>query len=113
MAEKRLPWTGYLGFEDDELIGMCSFKDEPTKEGTVEIAYFTFPENEGRGYASAMARGLVTLAEASDGVKHVLAHTLKGENASTSILKKLNFEFKGDVIDPEDGSVWRWVKGVD
>ncbi|MDG2170989.1 MAG: GNAT family N-acetyltransferase [Opitutales bacterium] len=112
MADKRLPWTGYLGFEEGQLIGMCGFKDEPTEEGTVEIAYFTFPENEGRGCATGMARGLVALAVDSREVTFVLAHTLKEENASTKILKRLDFDFKGEVMDPEDGSVWRWSKEV-
>jgi RimJ/RimL family protein N-acetyltransferase len=112
MADKRLPWTGYLGFEEDRLIGMCGFKDEPTEEGTVEIAYFTFPENEGRGCATGMARGLVALAVDSTEVTCVLAHTLKEENASTKILKRLGFDFKGEVMDPEDGAVWRWSKEV-
>jgi ribosomal-protein-alanine N-acetyltransferase len=110
LAKKRFPWTGFLSFDEDELIGMCGFKDEPTEDGTVGIAYFTFPENEGRGCASGMARELLAIAAASNEVNCVLAHTLKEENASTKILKRLSFDFKGEVIDPEDGSVWRWSK---
>ena len=112
LAKKRFPWTGFLGFDGDELVGICGFKDFPTDDGAVEIAYFTSPDNEGRGCASGMARELVALASASNEANCVIAHTLKEENASTKILKRLSFEFKGEVIDPEDGSVWRWTKQV-
>ena len=106
-AEKPHPWTGFIGFEGDQVIGVCGFKGEP-KDQAVEIAYFTFPGNEGRGCATGMAHGLVALAKESGKVNQVIAHTLKEENASTSILKKLSFEFNEEVMDPEDGSVWRW-----
>ena len=109
LAERRLPWTGYLGFDGDQLIGMCGFKDEP-KDGAVEIAYFTFPENEGRGYATGMAYCLVDFAKESQETHTVVAHTLKEESASTTILRRLGFEFQGEVVDPEDGSVWRWTQ---
>jgi RimJ/RimL family protein N-acetyltransferase len=109
LAEKRLPWTGYLAFCGTELIGVCAFKDEPTNDGVVEIAYFTFPEFEKRGYATEMARCLVKIATESEEATRVLAHTLKEESASTRICRRLGLEFKGEVNDPEDRWVWRWA----
>jgi hypothetical protein len=38
----------------------------------------------------------------------VAAQTLPEENASTSVLKKLQFSFVGSVEHPEDGLVWEW-----
>jgi RimJ/RimL family protein N-acetyltransferase len=51
------PWTGYLTVDREHqiIIGTCAFTAPPDLEGVVEIAYFTFPSFEGRGYASAMA----------------------------------------------------------
>ena len=107
------PWTGYLAVDrtNQIIIGTCAFTAPPDPEGGVEIAYFTFPSFEGRGYASAMAAGLVELAEGTAGIRRVRAHTLPEGNASTRILEKLGFERIGETIDPEAGQVWRWERG--
>ncbi|MCZ6673775.1 MAG: GNAT family N-acetyltransferase [Verrucomicrobia bacterium] len=113
LAKNRLPWTGYLVFTGDEtLVGMCAFKAEPSEQKDVEIAYFTFPEYERKGYATDMARLLVSLAKESDETEIVFANTLRTENASARICRRLGFEFKGGVMDPEDGLVWHWRKSV-
>jgi ribosomal-protein-alanine N-acetyltransferase len=91
-----------------QIIGTCAFKGAPTKEKTVEIAYFTFPEFEGKGYATAMASLLIHAARSSPEVERVIAHTLPETNASTRILQKVGMQFAGEVVDPEDGRVWRW-----
>jgi predicted acetyltransferase len=103
-------WFGYLAIDSGtkQIIGTCAFKGAPTKEKTVEIAYFTFPEFEGKGYATAMASMLIHAARSNPEVESVIAHTLPETNASTSILQKLGMKFVGEVIDPEDGRVWRW-----
>lgn len=41
-------------------------------------------------------------------VARVVAHTLPIENASSRVLRHCGFERIGEVIDPEDGLVWRW-----
>jgi [ribosomal protein S5]-alanine N-acetyltransferase len=51
------PWTGYLAEQDGVIVGSCGFKGAPVNN-RVEIAYFTFPEFEGRGLATQMARHL-------------------------------------------------------
>jgi RimJ/RimL family protein N-acetyltransferase len=102
------PWTGYLAEERGAFVGTCAFK-APPESGVVEIAYFTFPGNEGRGIATAMAQRLVELA-ASHGVTGIKAQTLPERNASTRVLEKLGFGFSGSVIHPEDGEVWEWRK---
>ena len=106
------PWTGYLAVDRAQqiIVGTCSFTAPPDPEGVVEIAYFTFPPFEGRGYASAMAAGLVELAEGTGGIRRVRAHTLPEGNASTRILEKLGFERVGEAVDPEAGHVWRWER---
>ncbi len=40
------------------------------------------------------------------------AHTLPENNASAHVLKKCGFDFVGEVVDPEDGRIWRWERAV-
>ena len=87
-------------------VGLCSYKKEPNDLGEVEIAYFTFPRREGRGIATAMVRELTHTA--SPHVASVIAHTLPVENASCKVLRRCGYAWVGEVIDPEDGLVWRW-----
>lgn len=66
------------------------------------------PPYQGRGYATEAAQALVEYAFESGQVRLVRAHTLPAENASTHVLTKCRFTWKGEVMDPEDGLVWRW-----
>jgi GNAT superfamily N-acetyltransferase len=106
----ELRWGGYFVLDEftREVVGSCAFKSAPTDDGTVEIAYFTYPGFEGRGYATGMARKLIELARSSPAVRRVVAHTLPERNASTQVLRRVGMTFVGEVIDPEDGRVWRW-----
>jgi RimJ/RimL family protein N-acetyltransferase len=106
----ELHWAGYFVVDQEtrEVVGSCAFKTAPSDAGAVEIAYFTYPGFEDRGYATQMARKLVQLASSSSTVQRVIAHTLPETNASTRVLEKVGMSFVGEVIDPEDGRVWRW-----
>ncbi len=101
------PWVSYMGVLDNEFVGSCSFKSPP-REGQVEIAYFTFPGNEGRGWATRMAGGLVAIARASREQPLVTAQTLPARNASHRVLEKLGFRAAGIVHHPDDGDVLEW-----
>jgi RimJ/RimL family protein N-acetyltransferase len=101
------PWTGYLAKDDCCYIGTCAFK-APPENRCVEIAYFTFPGFEGKGYATQMAQHLIHIARHARPDSIILAQTLPEENASTTILKKLNFRLKGTQQHPEDGTIWEW-----
>ena len=90
------------------VIGTAGFKGAPGQDRSVEIAYGIVPAFEGRGYATEAALALVTFAFADDRVDLVSAHTLPARNASTRVLEKCGFRQVGDVVDPEDGVVWRW-----
>jgi RimJ/RimL family protein N-acetyltransferase len=91
-------------------IGRCGFKGPPAGDGVVEIAYGVDSEHRGKGYATEAAEALVIFAFGSDRVRVVRAHTLPQANASTRVLAKCGFRYIGEVIDPEDGLVWRWEK---
>lgn len=109
------PWI--LGFnlvrkEDGVMVGQCGFKGPPDADGTVEIAYCVEPEWQGNGYATEAAEGMVAYAFGQEGVRLVRAHTLPEENASGRVLTKAGFLKVGEVVDPDDGPVWRWERGV-
>jgi RimJ/RimL family protein N-acetyltransferase len=108
------PWLGYLGIEPpgNPLVGLCGFKGNPNAAGEVEIAYVTVSGLEGRGYATAMARALVEIALGAPFVRQVIAHTLPENNASGRVLQKVGLVKVGEVLDPEDGKVWRWESTV-
>jgi GNAT superfamily N-acetyltransferase len=103
-------WGGYLAVDRQSasVVGSCAFKAGPTSEGSVEIAYFTFPGFEGQGYATAMAQALIAVASLSPAVRRVVAHTLPETGPSTSVLEKVGMQLIGEVYDPEDGNVWEW-----
>ena len=102
------PWCGYLTVTGGNLlVGCCGFKGDPGENGVVEIAYFTLPDLEGRGYGSAAAECLVGIAFAHE-ISKVRAYTLPARNASCRILEKCGFQNIGAVEDPEDGTIWRW-----
>lgn len=101
------PWIGYLHLRDGAWVGAGSFKSPP-RDGTVEIAYFTFPGWEGRGVATATAAELLRIARAARPVPRITARTLRETNASTRILTTLGFRCVGTVVDPDDGPVWEW-----
>jgi ribosomal-protein-alanine N-acetyltransferase len=105
------PWThGFAVVQrgSGSVVGMCAYKGPPGPDGAVEIAYGINPEYQGRGYATEVARALVAFAFGSGQVRLVCAHTRPEENASTHVLTKCGFERIGEVMDPEDGLVWRW-----
>lgn len=116
VAAQGIPagWGGFLASDEATrtVVGTCAFKGPPDETGAVEIAYFTFPSHEGRGYGSAMAEALVERAGSNPEVSVVRAHTLPERNSSGRILRKLGFAFVGIVQLPEDGAVWRWERPV-
>lgn len=101
------PWICYLALVDDAIVGTCGFKSPPLDE-QVEIAYFTFPEFESRGIASAMAAKLIAIARQHDPSILVTAQTLSERNASHRVLEKLGFRYVKTIHHPEDGVIWEW-----
>ena len=91
-------------------IGQCGFKGPPGAGGVVEIAYGVAPQHQGQGYATEAAAALTAYAFRSGLVRLVLAHTLPKPGASPRVLTKCGFQQVGEVIDPEDGLVWRWER---
>jgi ribosomal-protein-alanine N-acetyltransferase len=103
----EVPWISYLAVNGLRPVGICSFKSPPMN-GRVELAYFTFPEHEGRGIATEMASRLVEMTNARPDVSCVAAQTLVARNASHRVLEKLGFQAIGTVEHSEDGVVLEW-----
>jgi len=107
------PWVlGYF-FIHRELnipIGSGGFKGEPDSDGVVEIAYGIDDAFQRQGYATEAAATLVDFAFADVRVRTVCAHTLPGASASARVLHKCGFTRVADVVDPEDGQLWRFEK---
>ena len=101
------PWIGYFAVRGSTLVGTCAFKSPPS-DGRVEIAYCTFPEFEGQGVATSMARQIVALAESRAPESVVAAQTLPEPNASHRILEKIGFRHVSTLDHPDDGEVWEW-----
>jgi RimJ/RimL family protein N-acetyltransferase len=108
------PWRhGFFVIDRDRqcVIGSAGFKGPPDSSGVVEIAYGIAPTYQGKGYATEAAKALVDFAFGNADVQLVRAHTLPLANASTRVLTKCGFRHTDNVVDPEDGPVWRWERG--
>lgn len=107
------PWLHGFAIVDrtsNVLIGTAGFKGAPDGNGIAEIAYGVVALFEGKGYATEAAGMLVEFANNDPRVRIVRAHTLPENNASTRVLRKNGFVFVGEVVDPDDGPVWRWER---
>lgn len=98
--------------DSDSVVGTCGFKGPPT-DGVVEIAYGVDPDQQNKGYATEAAQALVAYATGFGDVRVIRAHTLPGSKASQRVLGKCGFRHVGEVIDPDDGLVWRFERTVE
>jgi ribosomal-protein-alanine N-acetyltransferase len=113
-SERADPWRhGFFLIlrESRSAIGAAGFKGPPDDTGMVEIAYGVAPSFEGQGYATEAVAGLVAFALETAQVQLIRAHTLPAANASTRVLAKCGFRHMAEVVDPDDGLVWRWERG--
>jgi len=101
------PWVGYVAVVNGRGVGGGAFVGPPI-DSCVEIAYFTLVEQRGHGCASQTATALVAIARARDPKVKLKAFTLKEENPSTRILRRLGFELAGIAHDSDEGEVWEW-----
>jgi RimJ/RimL family protein N-acetyltransferase len=108
------PWLGFFAVprESNVIIGTIGFTGPPTAEGVVEVAYGFAPAFQGQGYATEATAAVTAFALGAPGVQRVRAHTLPEANASTRVLTKCGFQRVDEVIDPQDGLIWRWERRV-
>ena len=102
------PWLCYLTFATNFNVGTCGFVGPPTGN-VVEIAYYTFSEDEGKGYAQEAAQALVRIARDAKPEVVITAHTLPEEGPSCRVLRNSGFTHTGSLEHPEDELVWVWT----
>lgn len=102
------PWIGYYAAIDGVLVGCAAFKGKPVNN-EVEIAYGVFPRFQNQGIGAEICHELIALSKKTDPSIVIIARTWPEENYSTKILRSNQFQFRGKVLDPEDGEVWDWV----
>lgn len=90
------------------LVGSGGFLKPPTAAGEVEIGYEVAPRFRNRGLATAALKMILQRAFSHDAVRMALAYTMAGENASSTVLKKVGMSFAGEHSVPSIGQVWRW-----
>ena len=103
-------WPGYL-FVDRSigaLIGNGGYSGEPNRAGEVEVGYEVAPGYRNLGYASEAVRALVDNALKVPEVTAVIAHTLAEENASVRVLRKVGFQWDGEIVAEDAGAIWGW-----
>ncbi len=61
----------------------------------------------GRGIATAVVRQLLARARVA-GLRTAVAHTRPELSPSTSVLARCGFHRVSEVVDPDDGPLWRW-----
>lgn len=92
------------------VIGALGFKGRPGSDGVVEIAYGIVPMHQRQGYATEAATAGCEFAAASGLVRAISAHTMPEANASTCVLTRCGFSHVAEIVDPDDGLVWRWER---
>jgi len=101
--------TFYMVRNSDRLIvGSCGFKDAPLN-GRVEIGYGVSPNCRKQGVATAAVGALLDLAFATEGVSEVLAQVNPTNDASTGVVRKLNFKSNGMERDKHDELLVQWL----
>lgn len=104
----HLPWIGYFIMQDNQVVGSGAFTGKPSNN-KVEVSYWTFKKNEGKGIATWACKELIAIAHSIDATITVIAKTASENNASTKILERNGFVFSGVVQDHEIGDAWEWI----
>ena len=107
---KEANWWIYLFLNKKEniIIGTGGYKGAPDGFGMVEIGYEIAKKYQGKGLATEAVKALTDNAFLDYGVCFVQAHTLKNDNASTSVLKNNNFVFQESYTEEKGQTVYRW-----
>jgi len=101
-------WHGFWAVEGTAVVGACAHASRVDGEGRLEMAYFTFPPFECRGYGRAMAALVRAAGQTRVTGARVIAKTLPEESASTRILAGIGMKRVGTALDARHGEVWVW-----
>jgi [ribosomal protein S5]-alanine N-acetyltransferase len=97
-------WDGIIIHKQDNIvIGDMGFMGGPDASGVVEIGYSIIPAYRNQGYATEMARCLITWAFQQPGIRAVIAECLDDNAGSIKVLEKLGMRRL-----PPDGNMLKW-----
>lgn len=89
-------WSGIIVHAaDNTVMGSMGFKSPPDLKGMVEIGYDIVPGYQGRGYATEMARALISWAFGQPSVRRITAECLEDNWASIRVLQKVGMRRAG------------------
>ncbi|HEU5169097.1 MAG TPA: GNAT family N-acetyltransferase [Gemmatimonadales bacterium] len=95
-------WTWVVVRKDTrEAVGSVGFGGGPDTEGAVMLGYATYPDVEGRGYATEAARALARWALAQPGVRRVCASMPPDNRAAIRVAQKVGMRLLGTVWEEE------------
>jgi ribosomal-protein-alanine N-acetyltransferase len=96
-------WWTWLVIRKDtkEAVGSVGFGGGPDDEGAVMIGYATYPNVEGRGFATEAARVLVGWALAQPGVSRVCASLPPDNAAAIRVAEKVGMSLLGTVWEED------------
>jgi RimJ/RimL family protein N-acetyltransferase len=104
-------FASWLVVDRDEVVAMCSFKDPPGADGSVEIGYSVAPERRRRGYATSAVSLVCAEVRRTGLALELRAETSVDNPASQRVLERNGFVRVGD-RDDEDGPLYLWVKSL-
>ncbi len=97
-------WDGIIIHKQDRIvIGDMGFKGGPDAAGAVEIGYSVIPAYRNQGYATEMARRLITWAFQQPAIRAVIAECLDDNAGSIKVLEKLGMRRLA-----HDGNMLKW-----
>ncbi|HSW29708.1 MAG TPA: GNAT family N-acetyltransferase [Longimicrobiales bacterium] len=109
MAERphELGWWAWLASRRDDAraVGVCGLGGYPDREGSAELGYSVYPEEEGQGYATEASRALMSWVLAQPGVVRVRATVPTGNGPSVGVARKLGMVVVATREHPEVGEV--------
>ncbi len=91
-----------------EVVGLCSYKQAPAADGTVEIGYGVAPSRRNLGHATRAVAAMLDHARGDPAVRAVTAATAVGNVASQRALEHNGFVRAGASHDPDDGEMILW-----
>ncbi|RLT38308.1 MAG: N-acetyltransferase [Chloroflexi bacterium] len=83
--------------ETGEVIGNCGIRRKPGTEWEADIGYELNPEHWGHGYATEVARTLVSFGFRDLGLHRISARCIADNAASANVLRKVGMRLEGRI----------------
>lgn len=103
----------FLIVDENEVVGLCSFKGPPDLSGAAEIGYGVAASRRRRGYATTAVSLLCEQARRGGALKALTAETSPSNPASQRVLERNGFAKLGARMDDEDGLLLAWAKTLE